>query len=123
EVSYRDVVGFVDLIMDFPIEIKSTTNRSFKYIQKEGAKRGHKLQAELYAKAKGFDKYGICYVASDDYRTLTFIYDVTSEVDDVIDQYEQQVAKGTIPTFESKEDWQAMKDYNPYYEWQGLTEQ
>src|SRR3990167_3054863 len=54
EVEYRGVVGFVDAILDgVPLEIKSTTNLAFKYIQKGGIKRGHKLQAEFYALALG----------------------------------------------------------------------
>src|SRR3990167_6381540 len=79
-VNYRDVVGFCDVVLDYPIEIKSVTNMAFKHIQKEGAKRGHKLQGELYAKALGFDRYAIAYVASDDYRVLCLEYDV-SETD------------------------------------------
>lgn len=123
EVEYRGCVGFADVIMDYPIEVKSTTNMAFKYKQKEGPSRSHRLQAELYAKAKGYDKFGVAYVASDDYRVLCFEEEVTGEVDTVIDAYERQVALGYIPVFKEEEKWQAMKDYNPYPEWQNLSQE
>lgn len=122
-VEYRGVVGFMDLLLDYPIEVKSVTNRAFTYIQKEGAKYGHKVQAELYAKAKGFDKYGVAYVASDDLRVLCFEYDVSDEVDKIIDAYEAQVEIGTVPVFEAKEQWHSMAEYNPYAEFMKLTEE
>jgi len=120
-VEYKGVVGIADVILDYPIEVKSVTNRAFMYIQKEGPKYGHKLQAELYAKAKGFTKYGVAYVASDDYRVLCFEEEVTDEVDAVIDAYNHQVELGVIPTFTAKEPWQELKDYNSYPEWQKLS--
>lgn len=122
-VEYRSVVGFADVILDYPIEVKSVTNMAFKHRQKEGASYGHKLQAELYAKATGFDTYGVAYVASDDYRVLCFEEKVTNEVDTVIDAYEAQVRNGTVPVFEAKEKWHGMADYNPYVEWMDLTEE
>ena len=124
EVKYRDVIGYVDAVIDgIPVEIKSVTNMAFKYIQKEGSKRSHKLQAELYAKALGVDKYQIAYVASDDYRVLTFEEKVGDEVDKIIDRYEKQVEKGFIPIFEAEEPWQAKADYNNYPEWMKLTQE
>ena len=84
--------------------------------------RSHRLQGELYAKALGFDTFGVCYVASDDYRTLCFEETVGDEVDAVIDRYEAQVKLGSVPVFESDEKWQTMKLYNPYYEWMRLNE-
>lgn len=120
--EYRGILGYADVIIDYPIDIKSITNMAFKYKQKEGPSYGHKLQTEFYAKAKGYDRYGVAYVASDDYRVLCFEETVTDEVDNVIDAYERQVALGTVPVFEAKEKWHAMKDYNPYPEWMGLNE-
>lgn len=122
-VTYRGVVGFADVVLEYPIEIKSTTNMAFKYKQKEGISRGHGLQAELYALGLGFDKYAVAYVASDDYRVLCFEEPVTGAVDKVIDAYEKQVALGKIPTFVAEEKWHGMEDYNPYYEYQKLSEQ
>lgn len=123
EVEYRGVVGFADVVLEYPIEIKSTTNMAFKYKQKEGPSYGHKLQGELYAKALGYDKFAVAYVASDDYRVLCFEEEVTGETDAVIDAYERQVKLGTVPVFEAKEKWQAMKDYCAYPEWLNLNEE
>lgn len=122
-VTYRGVVGFADVVLEYPIEIKSTTNMAFKYKQKEGISRGHGLQAELYAVALGFDKSAVAYVASDDYRVLCFEQENTGLVDKVIDAYEKQVALGTVPKFKAEEKWHAMADYNPYFEFQELSEQ
>ena len=121
-VNYRGVKGVVDLIDEVPIEVKSVTNMAFKHIQKEGVKRGHRLQGELYAKALGYDKFIVAYVASDDYRVLAFEVPVGKEVDEVITAFETQRATGIVPVFVAKEPWHAMKDYNPYPEWQKLTE-
>lgn len=119
-VEYRECVGFADVVLDYPVEIKSITNMAFKYKQKEGPSYGHKLQAELYAKALGFDKFAVAYVASDDYRVLCFEEPVTGEVDVIIDAYNTQVASKTVPVFEAKEKWHAMADYSPYPEWKDL---
>lgn len=120
--EYRGVVGIADMVIDYPIEVKSVTNASFKYIQKEGTKRGHRLQGELYAKALGFTKYAIAYVASDDYRVLCIEEDVGTEVDKVIDAYEAQMVIGTVPIFEAYEKWQKMPDYSPYPDWMKLDD-
>lgn len=122
-VSYRGVVGIMDVLMEYPIEVKSVTNMAFKHIQKEGSKYGHRLQGELYAKALGYDTFGVAYVASDDYRVLCFEERVTNEVDKVIDEYEAQVKKGTVPVFTPKEKWHADVKYSPYPEWAKLTEE
>ena len=123
EVEYRNVVGFADVVLEYPIEVKSITNMAFKYKQKEGPSRGHKLQGELYAKALGFDKFAVAYVASDDYRVLCFEEDVSGDVDTVIDAYEAQVKSGIVPVFKAEEKWHGMEEYNPYYEWQKLSEE
>lgn len=123
EVSYRNVIGFADMVIDGkPYEVKSVTNMAFKHIQKEGVKPSHRLQAELYAKGIRADTFYVCYVASDDYRVLTFEEKVTDEVDKVIDRYEELVKIGTVPAFEAKEKWQGMANYNAYPEWMKLTE-
>ncbi len=122
ECEYRGVVGFADVVLEYPIEIKSTTNLAFKYKQTEGPSYGHKLQGELYAKALGFDKFAVAYVASDDYRVLCFEEQVTDETDKVIDAYERQVLLGTVPVFEAKENWHSKPDYCAYPEWMKLSE-
>ena len=122
-VEYRGVVGFVDVVLDYPIEIKSVTNKNFSYIQKDGIKRGHKLQAELYAKSLGYDKYAVAYVASDDYRVLCIEDTVTDDVDTIIDEYEQQVLTGIVPIFQETESWQKLEEYNSYPEWMKLDQE
>jgi len=122
-VEYRGVVGFADVVLEYPIEIKSVTNRAFMYKQKEGAARGHKLQGMLYAKALDYKRFGVAYVASDDYRVLCFEEEVTDEVDEVIDTYEKQLKTGIVPIFEASEEWQKIKDYNSYSDWMKLTEE
>ena len=87
----------------------------------EGPSRGHRLQGELYAKAKDFDTFGICYVSSDDYRVLTFEENVTNEVDQVIDRYEAQLKLKQVPVFEAEEVWQSDAKYSTYPEWTRLT--
>lgn len=121
ECEYRGVVGFADVVLQYPIEVKSVKNSAFRFKQKEGTSRGHRLQAMLYAKALGFDMFGVAYVASDDYRVLCFEHEVTDEVDEIIDAYENQVSLGNVPEFQAMENWQGMKDYNIYPEWQNLS--
>lgn len=120
--TYRGVPGIADMIVDYPIEVKSVTNASFKYIQKEGSKRGHRLQGELYAKALGFDKFAIAYVASDDYRVLCVEEAVTDEVDKAIDAYEAQLLTGVVPVFVANEKWHKLPEYSIYPEWMKLDE-
>lgn len=122
-VSYRGVVGFADVVLEYPIEIKSTTNMAFKYKQKEGTSRGHRLQGELYAKGLGFDTFAVAYVASDDYRVLCFEETVGPLTDEVIDRYDAQVKLGFVPEFIPEEKWQSSPEYNPYPEWIELSEQ
>lgn len=121
-VEYRGVPGIADMIIDYPIEVKSVTNASFKYLQKEGTKRGHRLQGELYAKALGYSKFAVAYVASDDYRVLCIEEEVTDEVDKIIDEYEAQMAIGAVPIFVPKEKWHGMPEYSPYPEWAKLDD-
>lgn len=122
-VAYRGVAGFADVVLDYPIEVKSITNLAFKYKQKEGASRSHRLQGELYSKALGFSKYGVAYVASDDYRVLCFEYEISDEADKVIDEYEEQLKSGVVPVFEPKESWQKLEKYSIYPEWRDLNEE
>lgn len=122
KVEYRGVRGVVDMIMDYPVEVKSVTNMAFKHLQKEGAKRGHRLQAELYAKALNSQKYVIAYVASDDYRVLCIEFETSDMVDKVIDRYDAQVKLGTVPIFAEEEKWHADPKYSPYPEWMKLND-
>lgn len=121
-VIYRGVRGIMDVLLEYPVEVKSITNMAFKWKMKEGSSRSHRLQGELYALAKKYDKFAVAYVASDDYRVLCFEEEVSGEVDRIIDAYEAQVEKGTVPVFEALEKWHAKEEYNPYPEWMSLSE-
>lgn len=124
-VEYRGVVGVVDAIREYPEEIKSVKNSKFKRIETQGeADRGHKMQGCLYALAENTDKFAVLYVAADDYRTLTFVYDtseVKDEVEQAINEFDAAMKSGQLPTFKEKESWHKIPQYNPYPEWQTLT--
>jgi hypothetical protein len=136
-VEYKNVVGYIDALVDMskwelekfgtiPHEIKSVTNASFKWIKRDGVKRGHALQACLYALALGVDHFAIHYVASDDYRVETFLEDVSDwekEVHQIIADYNAQRASGVVPVFEAKEKWQENKKYCNYSRFMDLTEE
>lgn len=121
KVHYKGINGIADVILEYPIEVKSVTNRAFKYKMKDGPTRSHRAQAELYAKALNYDTFGIAYVASDDYRVLCFEEPVTGLVDEIIDRYDAQKLLAVVPEFNPEETWQAIPDYNPYPEWQALS--
>ena len=118
-VEYRNVVGYADAIIDtkdwqfpcgiIPLEIKSVANSKFKRIVKEkNADRGHKLQAGLYALALGYDNFAVCYVAADDYRIHTYIYetkDIKEEIDRIIDRFDEAIKIPKVPEFEATESW------------------
>lgn len=135
-IEYRGVVGFVDAIVDtsewahkigaIPLEIKSVTNLAYKKIMQEGAKRGHKLQAGCYALALGTDHFAVSYVASDDYRVLTYICEtaeVKKNVDDIITKYDEQLKTGLVPIFEAVEKFWSMPIYNNYPDYTELTQE
>jgi len=134
--EYRNTIGFVDALIDMtdwnvpnvtgaiPHEIKSTANSGFKWIKKSGYKKGHALQATLYALALGVDWFVLDYVASDDYRILSFLVKTSehkAEVDKAIDEYDKQLETGIVPVFEAKEKWQESIKYNNYSQWAELT--
>jgi hypothetical protein len=140
-VEYRNVVGFVDKLMivpEFygedwiekvgtllPREVKSVTNMKFKWLNKtKEADIGHRLQGSLYALSLGLAYYAIDYVASDDFRIMSLIYDVRDtrdEVERIIGSFDAHVANGIVPVFEPYVDWQKNPDYNNYPDWVGLS--
>lgn len=136
-VSYRNVVGLVDAVVDtadydhklgvIPHEVKSVTNAKYKRIEKEGrADEGHMFQGGLYALALGSPYYAIDYVASDDLRVLSYVYptkDIKPAIEAIIDRYDDCIKRQVIPVFEARYKWQADKKYTQYEEWQGLTEE
>jgi len=136
-VEYRNVVGMVDAVIDtsgydhkvgvIPYEIKSVTNAKFKNLKRTGqADPSHKLQAGLYALGMGTEHYAITYVASDDFRTLTWIYkteDIKGEIDAIIENYDKHIWAQIVPKFEPRFDWQSSKQYNHYPEWADLKQE
>lgn len=136
-VEYRNVVGYADTIIDttthhynagiIPHEVKSVTNEKFKRIIKDGnADRSHRLQAGLYALALGAEHFAIDYIASDDYRIKTYIYDtaeIKDEIDGIIDRFDKQLATGLVPVFVAEEIWQKSERYNNYPSFMNMTQQ
>lgn len=133
-VEYKDCVGYVDALVDtkdyqfkcgvIPHEIKSVANFKFKKIERDGkADNSHELQAAFYALSLGVDHFAIDYVASDDYRIKTWVYEVKDfkkEIDGIIDEVYNTIKSGVLPVFEPKEVWQKNPDYNNYPEWSAL---
>lgn len=143
-VEYRGVVGFVDMLQDVPSfyrdqawidkignrlprEIKSVTNMKFKWLNKaKEADMGHRLQGSLYAMAEGVAYYAVDYIASDDFRILSIVYDVREtreEVDFIIGSFDAHITNAIVPKFEPYVSWQANDDYNNYPAWSGLTQE
>ena len=134
--EYRGVIGYCDSIVDtsnwdnpvgvIPLEVKSITNMNFKWIAKEGAKKGHIIQNSLYATAFKSDYHAISYLASDDYRVMTFIFkteNTKEEIDKIIDEYEEALKIDTIPVFKAREKWQENLKYNSFPEFVGMKEE
>lgn len=138
-VRYRDCIGYCDLVVDaarmgldeveLPLELKSTKNSKFARIRRQKeADYSHKLQAGLYGLALGKRYFGVTYVAADDYRTLTYIYEadeVKTEIDRIIKIYKMALHLKTIPTFEANPHcgWQSSPKYNNYYSWMFKTKE
>lgn len=136
-IEYRDAVGYTDVAQidtqewDYPsgimpLEVKSVSNAKYKRIVAQGVPdRGHALQGALYALSEGSEYFGVSYIASDDYRVLTFLLktsDWKGKVDAIIDRYQAQKATGKIPVFVPEEKWQANKMYNQFPDWAELNE-
>jgi hypothetical protein len=137
DITYRGARGHIDALVDMaewdapelgviPHEIKSVTNAAYKWIKRSGAKWSHKLQAGMYALATDADYFMIHYIASDDYRILSFLFDIKEiapDVDLIIDEVEDQLMSGLLPEFKSREDWQNNKEYQNYPTWSSLTQE
>lgn len=141
-VSYRDCTGHIDGVVDLdiwelpeigivPIEVKSITNmdwkRSFGTEARPippDAKWHHKLQAGMYAKALLCDYFVIIYVASDDFRRKALLYetrDISSDIDNIIDEVHAQLRRGELPSFSPRVDWQSNPMYQSFPDWAVLT--
>src|SRR3990167_10673598 len=103
--EYRNTIGYCDAVVDtkewdtkvgtIPLEVKSVANMKFKRIEKQGiADAGHIIQNAFYALALGSQHHAITYIASDDYRTHTTIYETVeskAEIEKIIDNFEEAV--------------------------------
>ena len=135
-VEYRDCIGYIDVVIDhkdyeakvcvIPHEIKSVSNYKYKRISSNTqADPQHQLQAGFYALGLNTAHYAIDYVASDDYRIYTMIYElngVKKDIDDIIDEYNAQIKKGIVPVFKPRYDWQKNPQYSNYPEFMELDE-
>ena len=135
--EYRGCIGYIDAILDtsnwffpcsiIPCEVKSVSNAKYKRILKEKKpQESHILQACFYALAKKTEQFAIVYIAADDLRINTWIFDTkeyASKVDQCIDEFNEAMAKNEVPVFVPKEDWQANVKYSNYPEWQELTQE
>jgi len=136
-VEYKGAIGYVDAVVDYsnyesqlsilPTEIKSVKNSKYARIMTQGEPdRSHSLQACMYAMAMNCDKFGIIYIAADDLRLTNWIIDTkkfSKQVDDIIENYNSQMAKGILPAFDPPEKWMSSKQYSDYPDWQDLTEE
>lgn len=136
-VEYRNVVGYMDALVDTkafdfpvgdaPLEIKSVNGMKYKRLKAAGMPDlGHALQGGLYALAKKAPYFLVSYVCADDYRIMTFTLetaDFKEAIDRIIDRYEAQKLTGKIPVFVAEEVWQKQQKYNQYFDWMNLTEQ
>lgn len=102
QVSYRDVIGYVDAMVDssashfkagvIPHEIKSVTNAKMKRIDQSGVDYHYHLQACFYAIATNASHYAIDIVSGEDLRVKTFIFDrkaYAQEVEKIIDEFNE----------------------------------
>lgn len=135
-VEYKDVVGYVDSIIDTKDyehkcgiicnEIKSVTNANFKWIEKDKTIRlGHALQGALYGLSQGHTHFAVTYVASDDYRIKMFIEPVSKykgQIEGIIQKYNTAIKNKIVPVFEAVEKWNEKEQYNDYYEWMKLSQ-
>lgn len=124
-VEYRDCIGYVDaVIKGVPYEVKSVKGSQWKWLTKEGAKSGHKLQAGLYALGLKSDTYKIIYVCADDFRTMVCelnTADISPLIDKAIDEVDRALKARTLPPFVAKEKWQENPKYSSYSEWISLS--
>ncbi|MGI5828357.1 MAG: hypothetical protein ACOX6V_05045 [Patescibacteria group bacterium] len=134
EVSYRDTVGKVDVVVDsktldfklgiIPHEVKSVTNRNFKWIKDNGEISEHyHLQACLYALAMESEYYALDFIASDDLREYVTIHETKhykKEVDRIITEYNEMIRAfqehATIPEWKVNYKWQENPMYMPFDE-------
>lgn len=142
--EYNGVIGYADAVikhngevpviqnLTIPHEVKSVTNMKFKRIIGTPSKPGigadlsHRWQACMYALALKSKWYAIDYVATDDYRIQTYLYEVNGErqeIDEIITEFNKWVSQKRVPEFKPRFDWQKSETYNNYPEWMNLNQE
>ena len=79
-----NVSGYADLVLEFrnekiAYEIKSKHSRSFWYLNKQGAQRGHEYQLWIYLYVLGIKKGKIVYISKDDLAIMEFEVNINDE--------------------------------------------
>lgn len=125
KVEYNNTIGLVDAVIDgVPYEVKSVKSSQWKWLEKQGVRWSHKLQAGLYALAMKQDTYKVIYISADDFRTMEFseqTANIQSEIDNIISEVYLQIRKGELPAFEAREEWQKDQKYSSYPDWMHLS--
>jgi hypothetical protein len=83
ELPEYDATGYADMVVSndkkYVYEIKSKHSFGFKYLDKEGANRQHRMQLYFYLKALGVEEGRIFYVSKDDLRVADFKVELSDE--------------------------------------------
>jgi hypothetical protein len=126
-VEYRNTVGFLDILMnDHPIEVKSTDPKYFKKLK--GAKRGHILQACLYALALEKDDFSVVYIQPStlaikqyDYKTAEWKKHVDLSITKFEKAQESYEKHKRVPGLQYRERWQSFPGQNVFPKYEGFT--
>lgn len=143
EVRYRNVIGFVDALVDsdkfffkkglMPHEVKSVTNAKLKRIQATEVDHHYKLQAGFYAIALESEYYAVDIISAEDLRVNTYIFatkEIAPEIERIIFDYDRAMRlwteKKVLPELVTSKEtaWATNPDYAPFpAEWLGLPDQ
>lgn len=119
EIDYKGVVGFVDFVKDgMPYEVKSVKGSQWKWLQKEGIRWSHKLQAGLYGLALKSEQAQVVYVCADDFRIMqcALVVDtVKPEIEKIMGEVKQALKSATLPEFKARESWHDKPEYGEKY--------
>lgn len=120
EVEYKGVIGLADVVLDGqPVEVKSVKASQWRWLEKEGARWSHQLQAGLYALALDSPTYQIMYVVADDFRVKCFsdlkTDAIKPEIEKIMSEVANQLKLGKLPVFASREKWQDKPEYAEKY--------
>lgn len=134
EIEWNGMFGYIDAVVDLtsigleelPVEIKSVKNAKFKRLETQGSPdHSNALQAACYALATNKTKGVVLYVSAEDYRIMLFVINPSEyrdEINGIVSSVQLCLKHGVVPTFEPKEKWQALTQYNNYPEWSQLSE-